>query len=61
MNIYTGEIHIRTLLKSICLLAGVIVSVASLVASRSITLLNELPGTVKAVDLKPGRIVEAAS
>lgn len=33
--------------------------VGTVIASRSITLQNELPGTVKTINLKPGRIVDA--
>jgi membrane fusion protein, multidrug efflux system len=34
-------------------------SIGTVVATRSITVRNELPGTVKRVSLEPGRIVEA--
>ena len=36
-------------------------AVGTVLAMRSITLRNELPGTVKQVDLTPGRVVEAGT
>ncbi len=36
-------------------------AVGTVVARRSVTLRNELPGTVRRVDLAPGRIVEAGT
>jgi membrane fusion protein (multidrug efflux system) len=36
-------------------------AVGTVVATRSVTLRNELPGTVRRVDLAPGRVVEAGT